>query len=78
MFQGICRAPAISKMELFVALLNGFQSLTNVTKTYISDVVGVLDPSILLCIKILFQNIDTYSVLQIERVTDAVPERRFG
>ena len=29
---GICRAPATSKMELFVTLLNGFQSLKNVTK----------------------------------------------
>ena len=32
LFRGICRAPATSKMELFVTLLNGFQWLTNVTK----------------------------------------------
>ena len=59
LFRGICRAPATSKMELFVTLLNDFQSLTNVTKNYILDVMGVLDPSLLLRIKILFQNIDT-------------------
>ena len=46
-------------MELFVTLLNGFQPLTNVTKNPILwDVVGVLDPSLLLYMKILFQNID--------------------
>ena len=59
MFRGICRAPATSKMELFVTLFKGFQSLTNVTKSYILDVVGVLDPSLLLSLKMLFQNIDT-------------------
>ena len=32
LLRGICRAPATSKMELFVTLLNGFQWLTNVTK----------------------------------------------
>ena len=45
-------------MELFVTLFNGFQPLTNVTKNPILDVVGVLDPSLLLYIKTLFQNID--------------------
>ena len=59
LFRGICTAPTTSKMELFVTLLNDFQSLTNVTKNYILDVMGVLDPSLLLRIKILFQNIDT-------------------
>ena len=59
---GICRAPTTSKIELFVILFNGFQSLTNVTKNYILDVMGVLDPSLLLCIKMLFQNIDTQCI----------------
>ena len=59
LFRGISRVAAISKMELFVTLLNGFQPLTNVTKNPILDVMGVLDPSLLLYIKILFQNIDT-------------------
>ena len=54
LFRGICRAPATSKMELFVTLLNSFQLLTNVTKNYILDVMGVLDPYLLLHIKILF------------------------
>ena len=51
LFRGICRAPMTSKMELFVTILDGFQSLTNVTKNYILDVMGVLDPSL------FFQNI---------------------
>ena len=34
---------ATSKMKPFVALVGGFQPLTNVTKTFISGVVGVLD-----------------------------------
>ena len=59
LFRGICRAPMTSKMELFVTLLDDFQSLTNVTKNYILDVMGVLDPSPLLRIQALFQNIDT-------------------
>ena len=42
-----------------MTLLNGFQSLTNVTKNYILDVMGVLDPPPLLRIQALFQNIDT-------------------
>ena len=59
LFRGICKSTAISKMELFGALLNGFQSLNNVTKSYILDVMVVLHLSLLLRIKILFQNIDT-------------------
>ena len=35
--------PATSKMQLFVALVNGLQPLTNVTKNSILDIVGVLD-----------------------------------
>ena len=46
-------------MELFVTLLTGYQQLSNVTKNPILDVMGVLDPSLLLYIKILLQNIDT-------------------
>ena len=59
LFRDICRAPATSNVELFVTLLNGFQSSPNVTKNYILDVMGVLDPSLLLRIKMLFQNIDS-------------------
>ena len=59
LFWGISRAPTTSKMELFVTLLNSFQPLTNVTKNSTLDVVGVLDLSLSLYIKILFQNIDT-------------------
>ena len=59
LFRDIFRAPATSNVELFVTLLNDFHSSSNVTKNYILDVMGVLDPSLLLRIKILFQNIDT-------------------
>ena len=59
LFRGICRAPTTSEMELFFILLNGFQSLTNVTKNYILDVAIVLHPSLFLRMEILFQNIDT-------------------
>ena len=62
LFRGICRAPVTSKIELFATLLNGFESLTNVINKYILDVMGVLDPSLLLRIKILLQNIDTYCI----------------
>ena len=46
LFGGICRASATPKMELFVTLLNGFQSSSNVTKNYILDVMVVLHPSL--------------------------------
>ena len=35
---------ATSKTEPFVALVDGFQALTNATKNFISGVAGVLDP----------------------------------
>ena len=59
LLRGISRAPATSKMELFVTLLNGFQVLTNVTNNHILHVAGVLNPSLLLYLKILLQNIYT-------------------
>ena len=48
LFRRIFRAKATSKMGLFLTLLKGFQPLTNVTKNPILEVVGVLDPSLLL------------------------------
>ena len=57
--RGTCRAPATSKTKLFVTLLNGFQSFTNVTNNYILDAMVVLHPSLLLRMKILFQNMET-------------------
>ena len=59
LFRGIFRAAATSKMKLFVTLLKSFQPLTNFIKNPILDVVGDLDLSLLLYIKILFQNFDT-------------------
>ena len=38
------RTAATSKMELFVIIVNGFQSLTNIKKCSILDVAAVLDP----------------------------------
>ena len=62
LFWGITRAFTPSKMELFVALLNDFQPLTNVSKNSILDVAGVLSPSLFLYIEIFFQSIDTYCI----------------
>ena len=42
LFRGISRAPARSKMDLFVTLRKGFYPLHNVTKNPILDVVGVI------------------------------------
>ena len=35
-----------SNMELFLAVVNGFQPLTNVTNNSMLDVVGILDTSL--------------------------------
>ena len=40
--RGVSRTDATSKMELFVTLVNSFKSLTNVAKTSVLDVAGVL------------------------------------
>ena len=42
--RGRYRTAATSKMELFVIIVNGFQSLTIITKCSILDVAAVLDP----------------------------------
>ena len=42
--RGGSRTVATSKMELFVIIVNGFQSLTIFTKCSILDVAAVLDP----------------------------------
>ena len=41
---GGCRAAAISKMERFVIIVNGFSPLTIITKRSILDVAAALDP----------------------------------
>ena len=41
---GGSRTAAISKMEHFVIIVNGFQSLTIITKRSILDVAAALDP----------------------------------
>ena len=48
LFRGLCRTAATSKMAHFVITVNGFQSLTIITKSSILDVVAVLDPPQLL------------------------------
>ena len=42
--KGGSRTAAISKIERFVIIVNGFQPVTIVTKRSILDVVAVLDP----------------------------------
>ena len=42
------RAPATSKMEHFVTIVNGFQPLTIITKRSILDVAAVLDPPLVM------------------------------
>ena len=48
LFRGGSRAAATSKMEHFVIIVNGFQSLTIITKRSILDVAAALDPPLLL------------------------------
>ena len=43
-FRGGSRTAAISKMELFVIIVNGFQPLTVIKKCSILDIAAVLDP----------------------------------
>ena len=47
--RGGTRTTAISKMERFVIIVNGWKALTIITKHSILDVAAVLDPSLLLC-----------------------------
>ena len=44
----LCRTAAISKMELFVIIVNGFQTLTIITKSSILDVAAALNPPLLM------------------------------
>ena len=47
LYRGVCRTLKVSRMELFVTLINGFQLLTNVTVSSILFAVGVLDQHLL-------------------------------
>ena len=47
MNRGGSRADAISKVELFVIIVNGFQPLTIITKISILAVAAVLDPPLM-------------------------------
>ena len=44
-------SPSLSKMELFVIIVNSFQSLTIITECSISDVAAVLDPPLCIILK---------------------------
>ena len=48
--RGGSRAAAISKMELFVIIVNGFQPLTIIKKCSILNVAVVLDPPLVLLV----------------------------
>ena len=47
MTRGGSRTAATSKMECFVIIVNGFQSLTIITKCSILDVAAVLEPPLM-------------------------------
>ena len=47
--RGGSRTPATSKMERFVILVNGWNSLTIITKRSILDVAASLDPPLMPC-----------------------------
>ena len=51
--RGGSRTYATSKMELFVIIVNGLQSLTIITKCSILNVTAVLDPSLVIMMKFL-------------------------
>ena len=52
--RGGSRAAATSKMECFVIIVNGFQSLTIITRRSILDVAAVLDPPLISIGKMYF------------------------
>ena len=47
MTRGRCMTAETSKMERFVIIVNGFQSLTIITKRSILDVAAALDPPLI-------------------------------
>ena len=53
------RTAAISKMELFVIIVNDFQTLTVITKSSILDVAAALNPPLLM--------FNTYNLYFIDR-----------
>ena len=59
-FRGGSRNVATSKMECFVIIVNGRKPLTIITKHSLLDVAAVLDPSL-----ILFLKLDTLSLLKV-------------
>ena len=59
-FRDGSRTAATSKMECFVIIVNGRKPLTIITKHSILDVAAVLDPSL-----ILFLKLDTLSLLKV-------------
>ena len=59
------RTAAAFKMERFVIIVNGFQSLTIITKRSILNVAAVLDPP-------LMENLDIHQVNTIFQISDKV------
>ena len=64
-YRGGSRAPATSKMERFVIIVNGFQPLTIITKRSILDVAAALDPPLkfLLIIKVFSKKVLVFNSL---------------
>ena len=50
--KGVSQTPATSNMEFFVTLFNGWKPLTNVTKSFILYVAGILDTFLIFAIKV--------------------------
>ena len=61
--QGGSRTAVTSKMELFVIIVNGFQSLTIITKCSSLNVAAVLDPLLTIIIFISLTWIVTLAVV---------------
>ena len=67
--RGGSRTAATSKVELFVIIVNGFQSLTIITKRSTLDVAAVLDPPLIMKIENWKLNLNWNSVLTKETQT---------
>ena len=58
--RGGSRTAALSKMERFMIIVNGFQTLTIITKRSILDVAAVLDPPLMILVLLLDYSIFLY------------------
>ena len=57
--RGGSRTAALSKMERFMIIVNGFQTLTIITKRSILDVAAVLDPPLMMTSKYFHSHVSS-------------------